>query len=100
MPEARIAATGTAQAPRQAPGAAPGERSRLRRRTYRALSNLRAEFQRPMSEPAPASRRAAAWWPAVVGLEEVMDAVTSTVVAIGRGEPVPPAAPGAGLTRE
>ncbi len=91
-PEARIAARGTARAQSQAPGAAPGQRSRLRRRTYRALSNLRAEFQRTMSEPAPASRRAAAWWPAVVGLEEVMDAVTATVVAIGRGAPVPAAA--------
>ena len=91
-PEARIAARGTARAQSQAPGAAPGERSRLRRRTYRALSNLRAEFQRTMSEPAAASRRAAAWWPAVIGLEEVMDAVTATVVAIGRGAPVPPAA--------
>jgi uncharacterized membrane protein YccC len=91
-PAARIEARGTARAASQAPGAAPGQRSRLRRRTYRALSNLRAEFQRTMSEPAPASRRAAAWWPAVIGLEEVMDAVTATVVAIGRGEPVPPAA--------
>jgi uncharacterized membrane protein YccC len=91
-PEARIAARGTARAQSQAPGAAPGQRSRLRRRTYRALSNLRAEFQRTMSEPAPASRRAAAWWPAVIGLEEVMDAVTATVVAVGRGAPVPPAA--------
>ena len=91
-PTARIAASGTARAPRQAPGAAPGQRSRLRRRTYRALSNLRAEFQRTMSEPAPASRRATAWWPAVVGLDEVMDAVTATVVAIGRGARVPPAA--------
>ena len=45
-----------------------------------------------MSEPAPVSRRATAWWPAVVGLEEVMDAVTATVVAIGRGAPVPSAA--------
>jgi hypothetical protein len=38
------------------------------------------------------SRRATAWWPAVVALEEVMDAVTATVVAIGRGATVPPAA--------
>jgi uncharacterized membrane protein YccC len=91
-PAARIAARGTARAQAQAPGAAPGQRSRLRRRTYRALSNLRAEFQRTMSEPAPARRRAAAWWPAVIGLEEVMDAVTATVVAIGRGALVPPAA--------
>jgi uncharacterized membrane protein YccC len=91
MPEARIAATGSARSPNRAPGEAPGMRSRLRRRAYRALSNLRAEFQRMMSEPAPVSRRATAWWPAVVALEEVMDAVTATVVAIGRGAPVPSA---------
>jgi len=42
-----------------------------------------------MSEPAAVSRRASAWWPAVVGLEDVMDAVTTTVVAIGRGAEVP-----------
>ena len=88
-PAARIAATGTARSPGWAPGQEPGERSRLRRRTSRALSNLRAEFQRTMSEPAYVSRRAAAWWPAVVALEEAMDAVTTTVVAIGRGAPVP-----------
>ncbi len=88
-PAARVAATGTARSPGWAPGEEPGQRSRLRRRTSRALSNLRAEFQRTMSEPAYVSRRASAWWPAVVALEEVMDAVTATVVAIGRGGPVP-----------
>jgi uncharacterized membrane protein YccC len=92
MPAARVASTGTARSPRRTPGEAPGLRSRLRRGTYRSLSNLRAEFQRMMSEPAAVSRRATAWWPAVVALEEVMDAVTSTVVAIGRGAPVPSAA--------
>jgi hypothetical protein len=91
MPAARIAAAGTAQAPARAPGEAPGLRSRLRRGTYRALSNLRAEFQRTMSEPAPVSRRATAWWPAVVALEEVMDVVTASAVAIGQGAPVPSA---------
>jgi uncharacterized membrane protein YccC len=90
-PAARIAATGTPRAPGRVPGAEPPPRSRLRRRTYRALSNLRTEFQRTMSEPTPVSRRAAGWWPAVVALEEVMDAVTATVVAIGRGAPVPSA---------
>ena len=88
-PAGRIAETGTARAPSRAPGAEPAWRSRLRRRTYRALSNLRTEFQRTMSEPAAVSRQAAAWWPAEVGLEEVVDAVTATVVAIGRGAPVP-----------
>jgi hypothetical protein len=45
-----------------------------------------------MSEPAAVSRRASAWWPAVVALEEVTDTVTAAVVAIGRGAPVPSAA--------
>ncbi|HET9078914.1 MAG TPA: FUSC family protein [Trebonia sp.] len=98
MPAARIAATGSTRSPERAPGEAPGVRSRLRRRAYRALSNLRAEFQRMMSEPASVSRRATAWWPAVVALEEVMDAVTSTVVAIGRGATVPRASSVHGLT--
>jgi uncharacterized membrane protein YccC len=64
-------------------------RSQLRRQTYRALSDLRAEFQRTMSEPAVVSRRASAWWPALVGLEQVVDAVTASAVAIGRGARAP-----------
>jgi uncharacterized membrane protein YccC len=91
MPAARIAATGSARTRSRAPGEAPSMRSRLRRRAYRSLSSLRAEFQRTMSEPAAVSRRATAWWPAVVALEEVMDAVTSAVVAIGQGATVPSA---------
>lgn len=92
MPAGRIAATGTAEARKRAPGEEPGVRSRLRRRAYQALSNLRAEFQRTMAEPPSVSRRATAWWPAVVALEEVMDTVTTTAVAIGRGATVPSAA--------
>jgi hypothetical protein len=64
-------------------------RSRLRRRTYRALADLRAEFQRTMSEPPAISRRASAWWPALVALEEVMDAVTALALAVDRGAPAP-----------
>jgi len=71
--------------------APPAHRSGLRRQASRSLSDLRAEFQRTMSEPSAISRRAAAWWPSTVGLEEVMDATTSLVVAIGRGE-APPSA--------
>ena len=66
MPAARIASTGTARSPARAPGEAPGLRGRLRRQAYQSLSNLRAEFQRTMSEPTSVSRRATAWWPAVV----------------------------------
>jgi uncharacterized membrane protein YccC len=73
-------------------GALPAWPSRLRRNAGRALSNVRADFQRTLSEPPVVSRRASAWYPAVVGLEEVMDAVIATAVAIGRGaEPPSPA---------
>jgi uncharacterized membrane protein YccC len=89
MPSGRIELTGTVLSPSRAPGEEPGARSRMRRQAYRALSNLRAEFQRTMSEPTTVSRRATAWWPAVVALEEVVDAVTATAVAIGRGASVP-----------
>jgi len=71
-------------------GGAPTARSRMRRSTYRALADLRAEFQRTMSEPPSVSRRASAWWPAVVGLEQVMDAITATALAVSQGAVVPP----------
>ena len=70
--------------------ASPAARSRMRRSTYRALSDLRTEFQRTMSEPPSISRRATAWWPAVIALEQVMDAVTATAVAVSHGAVVSP----------
>jgi uncharacterized membrane protein YccC len=81
---------------REALGAAPVSaaqvvaRSRKLRSTYRALGDLRAEFQRTMSEPPSISRSATAWWPALVGLESVLDAVTSVSLAVGRGASAPP----------
>jgi uncharacterized membrane protein YccC len=63
----------------QALRADPG-RSTLRRQAYRALSDLRTEFQRTMAEPPAVSRRAARLWPAMLALEQVTDAVTSTAV--------------------
>ena len=69
-------------------------RSRRLRSTYRALGDLRAEFQRTMSEPPSISRGATAWWPAVVGLEQVLDAVTAVSLAVGRGARVPEAGVG------
>ena len=35
------------------------------------------------------SRRASAWWPAIVALAEAVDAATATRVAISRGAPAP-----------
>jgi uncharacterized membrane protein YccC len=71
-------------------GGGPPARSRMRRSTYRALADLRAEFQRTMSEPPSVSRRATAWWPAVIALEQVMDAITATALTVSRGAEVPP----------
>ncbi|MGH3218100.1 MAG: FUSC family protein [Streptosporangiaceae bacterium] len=64
-------------------------RARLRRQAFRALSDLRAEFERTMAEPQAVSRRATAWWPAVVGLEEVAEAVIAATVAISHGASAP-----------
>jgi hypothetical protein len=67
--------------------AARGRGWQLRRKAYRALGDLHGEYQRAMSEPAAMSRRASAWWPAIVALDEVADAATATGVAIRRGAP-------------
>jgi len=61
----------------------------LRRQGYRVLGDLHGEYQRAMSEPAAVSRRASAWWPAIVALDEVADTATATGVAIGHGAPAP-----------
>jgi len=63
--------------------------SRLRRRCYRTLSDLRIEYQRTMTEPRAVSRRASLLWPAVVALEELLDAAAGTAVAIGHGAALP-----------
>jgi uncharacterized membrane protein YccC len=70
----------------------PAARARgwqLRRTAYRALGDLHEEYQRAMSEPAAVSRRASAWWPAIVSLDEAVDAATATGLAIRRGVPAP-----------
>jgi hypothetical protein len=66
------------------------DRRRLRRSAYRSLADLRAEFQRTLSEPRAVSRRATVWWPAVAALEEVVDEVTAAAVAADHGVPPPP----------
>jgi uncharacterized membrane protein YccC len=71
------------------PGPSAPDTAAQRRSTYRALGDLRAEFQRTMSEPPSISRSARAWWPAAVGLEQVLDAVTAVALAVGRGARVP-----------
>lgn len=65
------------------------DRSRCRRRAYRGLADLRTAFQQAIVEPTAAGRQATAWWPAIVGLERVADAVTEVVVSIERGADPP-----------
>jgi uncharacterized membrane protein YccC len=70
----------------------PGARGRgwqLRREAYRAVGDLHGEYDRAMSEPAAVSRRASAWWPAIVALDVVVDAATATRVTISRGGAAP-----------
>ncbi|ASR38486.1 hypothetical protein BAY61_29705 [Prauserella marina] len=68
------------------------ERSRRRRIAYRGLADLRTAFQQLVVEPSPAGRQAAAWWPAIVALEQVADAVTAVVVTIEHGARPPESA--------
>ncbi|TLW93095.1 FUSC family protein [Saccharomonospora piscinae] len=62
--------------------AARTERSRARRRAYRGLSDVRTAFQQLVVEPSAAGRQAVAWWPAIVALEQLTDAITAVAVAL------------------
>jgi uncharacterized membrane protein YccC len=65
--------------------------ARLQLEAYRAMANLRTEFQRTMSEPATISRPATAWMPAAVALERILDATTALAVDVRSGAAtVPP----------
>lgn len=61
----------------------PKGRAMRRRRAYRSLSDLRTVFQQALTEPPPASRQAAAWWPAIVALERVTDAIAAAIIHTG-----------------
>lgn len=58
----------------------PAGHSTQRRSTYRTLSDLRVAAQRLIPEPSRAGRDAAAWWPAIIGLERLTDAITRAAV--------------------
>lgn len=73
-------------------GIDPAARARARRRLYRDLSAIRAEFQRALTEPPPIGRRAAAWSPLVVAVERMVDATTAARVRVKEGAPEPSAA--------
>ncbi|MEU3185045.1 FUSC family protein [Streptomyces sp. NPDC006923] len=79
--------------------AGEGDRVRRRRRLYRDLSAVRAEFQRALTEPPPTGARAAAWWPLVIAVERVADATTAARVRVGQGAPPPAPAETADIER-
>lgn len=56
------------------------ERSIARRKAYRALADLRSTFSQVIVEPSTVGRQALAWWPLIVGLERVTDAITAAVL--------------------
>ncbi|MGW5050693.1 FUSC family protein [Actinokineospora sp. NPDC004072] len=72
-------------------GPDPQRRSDLRRSAYRALADLRTAFQQSLVEPFHAGRQAAAWWPVIMTLERLTDAITGAVLAAARLGPADPA---------
>jgi uncharacterized membrane protein YccC len=66
------------------------DRGPLRRAAYRSLSDLRTVFQQALAEPPMVSRRASAWWPAIVALERLADAITQAAIRIDHGTAAPP----------
>lgn len=66
------------------------DRPALRRGAYRSLSDLRTVFQQALAEPPIVSRPASAWWPGIVALERLADAITQAAIRIDHGAPPPP----------
>ncbi|RJL24782.1 FUSC family protein [Bailinhaonella thermotolerans] len=56
-----------------------------RERVYTALSDLRASFQRALSEPRRVSGRVTVWWPAIVSLQQVADEIAPTAARMRHG---------------
>ncbi|GAA0951977.1 FUSC family protein [Actinocorallia libanotica] len=65
-------------------------RSRDRRALHRRLNAIQNGLQQMLSEPPPASRRATAWWPALIELDHLVDAITAAAVRVGGGAEGPP----------
>ncbi|MCX7520797.1 FUSC family protein [Microbacterium sp. STN6] len=63
------------------------DRRAVRRHTYRRLADLRVALQQALAEPPLVSRQAAVFWPVIVALERVTDAVTASVIRSGYGSP-------------
>ena len=64
---------------------------RLRREVYRQLSNLRSQLQTLLSEPPPAGREAAKWFPIIMAAEQLTDRITIYADNWSQDDPLPDA---------
>ena len=68
---------------------APGTAANAHARARRKLATVRVEFQRTMAEPRRVRERITVWWPTVIALEWLLEAISATSVnAAGRQPPV------------
>ncbi|WP_308465951.1 FUSC family protein [Rathayibacter soli] len=81
---------GPTPGPTPRPMSRPAMRSAARRRAYRRLSDVRTALQQALAEPPPTSTRASAWWPAIVALERLTDAITAAATRVALGGQAPP----------
>lgn len=63
-----------------------------RRLIYSQLSNLRAQLQKQLSEPPPADKEAAKWFPIIASAERIADCITIYAESRAAAEPLPSSA--------
>jgi uncharacterized membrane protein YccC len=69
----------------------PGTAGQAHACARKQAAALRVDFQRALAEPQHVRHQVVAWWPAVVALEWLLEAVTATAVTTA-GQPPPTAA--------
>ncbi|MGW3369425.1 FUSC family protein [Streptosporangium canum] len=87
----RLAGTVTAVADYLEAAFGPGRR-RKRHKLYQRFSDLHKSMQQGLSEPPPAGPWTAAWWPEVVALQRISEAVIEAAVQARSGAAVPSSA--------
>lgn len=66
----------------------PGTAEQAHARARKQVAALRIDFQRALAEPQRVRQQVTAWWPAVIALEWLLEAVTATAVtAAGQAPP-------------
>ncbi|WP_344449699.1 FUSC family protein, partial [Actinocorallia aurantiaca] len=64
--------------------------ARDRRALRRSLNSIQNGLQQTLSEPPPASRRGTAWWPVLIELDRLVDAVMAASAQVRKGAEPPP----------